>query len=71
MIWTALLWVDRAANWSLGWLLGGGRQAWGWTLSDRLWLLKTQGRWVGRTGCRLLNIAEADHCDRAIGNEDA
>jgi len=66
-----LLWLDKVANRTLGWLLGGGLHPWGWTLSDRLWLLKTQGRWVGTTGCRLLNIAEKDHCDKAIGNEDA
>jgi len=68
--WALLVIVDKAVNWTLGWILGGGWQPWGWTISDRLWLLKTQGRRVGQIGCRLLDIADADHCDESIGNED-
>ena len=66
-----LVWVDKLANVSLGWVLGGGLQPWGWTISDRLWFLRSRGSWVGRTGCSLLNIVDKDHCDEAIEHDGA
>jgi len=65
-VWRGLVWLDQAANWTLGWVLGGGRQPWGWTISDRLWLLRSQGRRVGIMGCRLLHVVDKDHCAKAI-----
>ena len=67
-LWAILVGIDKAANFVLGWTLGGGLQPWGWTISDRLALRKEQGHWVGRMGCALLNVADKQHCRKALSN---
>ena len=67
-LWSGLVWVDKAANWSLGWTLGGGLQPWGWTISDRLYLLRDLDKTVGKIGCSLLSLADKNHCRKAISN---
>ena len=67
-IWTILVGIDKAANWALGWALGGGLQPWGWTISDRLALRKEGGHLIGRVGCALLNVADKQHCRKALSN---
>ena len=66
MIWRSLVWLDQVANWTLGWVFGGGTQPWGLTLSDRFYLLRATGSWVGRAACAVLDRIDQDHCDTAI-----
>ena len=65
-IWSALLFVDKAANWTIGWLFGGGLQPWGATLSDRFFLLREQRRIVGIVACTVLDRLDPRHCYKAI-----
>lgn len=67
-LWNIFVGLDKAANWMLGWILGGGFQPWDWTISDRLALRKEQGHWVGKVGCALLNVADKQHCRKALSN---
>ena len=71
VIWSALVWLDKVANWTLGWAFGGGLHPWGLTLSDRFYLLRAGGSWVGRAACSVLDRIQHDHCDNAIKEDQS
>ena len=69
--WRALVWLDLAMNYTLGWVFGDGFHPWGLTLSDRFYLLRAHGRWVGRAACSVLDRFQKNHCDTAIKEDQS
>lgn len=71
MIWRALVWLDQLVNYTIGAVFGGGLHPWGLTLSDRFYILRAGGSWVGRAACSILDQIDRDHCDEAIKEDQS